>query len=463
MRLWFKIAFLNVAVVVSLGILTSIGVRDIVINAMRQELTRHGESIVKNLSDRIADSVLLDDFYKIQEAIDDVGGKEKDVEYIFVTDKNGRLSAHTFKNGYPPGILQWNPLATNKLLSIQLLDTEKGFIRDVAVRIFESMHPELHIGIKEGRIAQTLNRTRNLIISLTIIITLFGSFLSFSLSRLTTKPLNTLVEFTHNLAKGDFGKSIEIKSRDEVGDLAATFNNLSHELKLYRERREESYKQMLRTEKLTALGRLSAGLAHEIRNPLTSIKVLFQAFRDNPALTKEDMRVVLSAVGQMDHLLKRFLRFAKGDEFSLSDVDINSLIKQVISLTRFQIKEQSINVNMELGKLSPVKADKALMQQAMLNIVLNAIEAMPHGGSMTLSSNFDNGHLVVSIRDTGHGIPENIRYRIFDPFFTTKSDGTGLGLSIAYNIVSLHNGNIGLESDAQGTTFTITLPTGVQI
>ena len=466
MRLWFKIAFLNVAVVVSLGILTSIGVRDIVTNAMRQELTRHGESIVKNLSDRIADSVLLDDFYKTQEAIDDVGGKEKDVEYIFVTDKNGRLSAHTFKNGYPPDIVQWNAhlLWTNCCL-YELLDTEKGFIRDVAVRIFGGMHPELHIGIRGGENCTGLrNRDKK----------------SDYISDNNRYPVRLLFVFffeqTHDKATqyarrvypqpcqgGLRQKASEIKSRDEVGDLAATFNNLSHELKLYRERREESYKQMLRTEKLTALGRLSAGLAHEIRSPLTSIKVLFQAFRDNPALTKEDMRVVLSAVGQMDHLLKRFLKFAKGDEFILSDVDINSLIKQVISLALFQIKNQSINVNMELGKLSPVKADKALMQQALLNIVLNAIEAMPEGGSMTLSSNIDDDHLIVSVRDTGHGIPENIRCRIFDPFFTTKSDGTGLGLSIAYNIVSLHNGNIGLESDNQGTTFTIKLPTGVQI
>ena len=101
---------------------------------------------------------------------------------------------------------------------------------------------------------------------------------------------------------------------------------------------EESYKQMLRTEKLTALGRLSAGLAHEIRNPLTSIKVLFQTFKDNPALTKEDMRVVLSAVEQMDDLLTRFLRFARSDEFNLSDVYINSLIKQDLNLIQFQVK-----------------------------------------------------------------------------------------------------------------------------
>ncbi|MEK7741698.1 MAG: ATP-binding protein, partial [Nitrospirota bacterium] len=245
------------------------------------------------------------------------------------------------------------------------------------------------------------------------------------------------------------------------GDLAATFNNLSHELKLYRERMEESYKQMLRTEKLTALGRLSAGLAHEIRNPLTSIKVLFQTFKDNPALTKEDMRVVLSAVEQMDDLLTKFLRFAKSDEFNLSDVYINSLIKQDLNLIQFQVKNQPVKINMELTKLPPVKADKAMIQQALLNLILNATEAMPDGGLLTIRSRLDNGYVTVDINDTGAGIPAEIRDKIFDPFFTTKSDGTGLGLSIVYNIMAIHNGEVAFNSNGEGTTFTLKLPVNV--
>ncbi|MCL4456098.1 MAG: ATP-binding protein [Nitrospirae bacterium] len=458
MRLWVKVAFLNVFIVVSLGMLIGFATRDLVTSSIRAELTRQGESIARNLSDRIADSILLDDFYKTQEAIKDVIEKEKDIEYIFVTDKNGSLFAHTFKNGYPPDILRWNPIYIGKLLSIQLLDTENGFIRDIGLRVFGGMNPELHIGIKEVRIEKTLKRMRNLIITLTVIVTLIGSVLSCSLSRLITKPLYKLMDFTHTLSRGEFGSQMDIKTKDEVGDLSRTFNNLSYELEEYRKKMEESYKQMLRTEKLTALGGLSAGLAHELRNPLTSIKVLFQTFKDNPALTKEDMKVVLSATEQMDDLLTRFLRFARSDEFNLSDVYINSLIKQVLNLTRFQIKNQSINVNMELTKLLPVTADGAMLQQALLNLVLNAVEAMPEGGTLTISSKAQDGYAFISVGDTGTGIPEDIRDRIFDPFFTTKGDGTGLGLSIVYNIVNLHNGDIGFETNGEWTIFNLKIP-----
>lgn len=461
MKLWIKIVLLNIVIVVTLGILIGMAIREVVINSLRTELTRQGESIAKNLSSRIADPILIDDFYNAQEAIEDVRGAEHDIEYIFVTNKDGHLFAHTFKNGHPPDLMRWNPLAANSLLSVQLLDTEKGFIRDIGMKIFGGMNTELHIGIKEERITQTLNRLRNIVITLTIVVTLIGSVLSCSLSRFITKPLYRLVDFTHSLSRGEFGKKIESSSKDEIGDLAATFNNLSHELKLYSERMEESYKQMLRTEKLTALGRLSAGLAHEIRNPLTSIKVLFQTFRDNPALTKEDMRVVLSAVEQMDDLLTKFLRFAKSDEFNLSDVYINSLIKQDLNLIQFQVKNQSVKINMELTKLPPVKADRAMLQQALLNLILNATEAMPDGGLLTIRSRLDNGYVTVDINDTGMGIPAEIRDKIFDPFFTTKSDGTGLGLSIVYNIMAIHNGEVAFNSDREGTTFTLKLPVNV--
>ncbi|MEW6739514.1 MAG: ATP-binding protein [Nitrospirota bacterium] len=460
MKLWFKIVLLNVVIVISLGMLVGMAVRGAVTDAMRAELSREGESLAKNLSNRIADSILIDDVYKIEEAIVDVLKTERDIEYIFVTAKDEYLLAHTFKNGHPPDILNWNPLS-NKQVSMQLLDTEVGSIRDVGIKIFEGMKPELHIGIKEDKITQTLGRIRNLIILLTVIVMLVGSVLSCFMSRLITKPLNRLVEFTHDLAKGDFGKSIEIKSRDEVGELSETFNNLSYELDAYRKKMEESYKQMLRTEKLTALGRLSAGLAHELRNPLTSIRTLFQTFKDNPSLTRDDMEIVLSAADQMNNLLTKFLRFARSDEFNLSDVYINSVIKQVLNLTQFQIKNQSVKVSLNLSKLPPVKADRAMLQQALLNLVLNAVEAMPDGGTLTISSKMENGSAVVSIGDTGSGIPEEIKDKIFDPFFTTKGDGTGLGLSIVYNIINIHSGEISFESNGKGTTFNLEIPLNV--
>jgi len=438
-----------------------LAIRDIVTESMREELTKQGISIAKNLSDRIANSVLLKDQYGVGEAARDVMDKEKDIEYVFATSANGEIFSHTFNDGHPPDLLRWNPLRVDQLLSVQLLDTEKGLIRDVGVRMFGGMNPELHIGIREERIRLTLNRIRNLIVMLTIVVTMIGSVLSFFLSRLTTKPLKTLVEFTHALSKGEFGKTITIRSRDEVGDLSETFNILSGELKSYQERMEETYRRMLRTEKLTALGRLSAGLAHEIRNPLTSIKVLFQTFKDNPGMTREDISVGLSAAEQMNDLITRFLGFARSDDFHPADVYLNPMLKQILHLTQFQIKNQGIDVSMDSAELPSVKGDGALIRQALLNLVLNAIEAMPSGGRLTISSRVENGKVSIAVGDTGAGIPENVKDKIFDPFFTTKSDGTGLGLSIVYNIARLHNGDIRFENNEGGTTFKLELPVGL--
>ena len=457
MKLWTKIVLLNVGVGISLGLLIGMAVSDAVTKSLRYELTNQGVSIARNLSDRIADSLLLNDLYTVQAAIKDVSEKERDIEYIFLSGDGSRPYAHTFINGFPPDLQSWNPVA-NKSRSIQLLETERGYIRDIGVKVFEGMSPELHIGLNEERIAQTLNSIRNLVVTLTIVVIIIGTILSFLLSKIITRPLYALVEFTHNLSRGEFGKKISIETKDEVGELATTFNNLSEELQSYRKRTEDSYKQMLRTEKLTALGRLSAGLAHEIRNPLTSIRVLFQTFKDNPALTKEDMRVVISAADQMDDLLAKFLKFARSDEFILSNVYLNPIMKQVVHLIQFQLNKYSIDVNLLLTKLPLVQADSALIRQALLNLVLNAVEAMPDGGVLALASWVESDHIMITVKDTGRGISADIQDKVFDPFFTTKEDGTGLGLSIVYNIINLHNGNVGFESDEKGTTFHITLP-----
>jgi len=461
MKLWVKIVILNLVIVVGLGLLIGMAVRNLVAKTMKVELLKEGESLVRNFSNIIADYVLLHDRFKIEEAIEDILKNERDIEYIFVTDPEGYILVHTFKDGYPADLLQWNPITT-KNISAKLLETETGFIRDFGIKMFNGLEAELHIGMKQERITHTLIKVRNIVLTLTILGLIIGLVLSSSLGKVITKPLCRLVYFSHSLSKGHFGRTVEINSKDEIGELANAFNTLSQELKLYRERIEESYKKMLRTEKLTALGRLSAGFAHEIRNPLTSIKVLFQTFKNNPQLTKEDIEVILAEVEHMENLLNRFLKFARSDGFHISDVYLNSLIKQVLRLLRFQIKDQKIETELKLSKLPPIKADKSLLEQALLNIVLNAIEAMPNGGRLTVTSGPDNGHVFVSISDSGGGISEEIKNKIFDPFFTTKVEGTGLGLWIAYhNIVNLHNGDISFENNDLGTTFTVRIPLNI--
>jgi len=458
MKLWIKIFLLNVLLVLCMGILVGLAIRDVVIGSLGEELSRQGLSIARNFADRIAVSALLEDRYDIEEAGRELMATEKDIEYIFVTDQNDRVFFHTFPNGHPPDLLTWNPVTSGQPSANQLLDTEKGLIRDVGIRFFAEMTPELHIGLNEARLSRILSRLRIMVISIMVAVTMIGCVLSFTLSRHVTKPLASLVEFTHSLSRGEFGQQIEVHARDEVGDLAATFNTLSQGLKSSREKMEETYRQMLQTEKMTALGRLSAGLAHEIRNPLTSIKSLFQTLRDEPDLRREDVEVVLSAVNQMDELVAKFLGFASSDNFHSIDLYPNAILKQILRLIQFQLKNQQIELVMELTKLPPVKGNDTMIRQALLNLVMNAIEAMPSGGRLTLASRVIDGQVEISVTDTGAGIPETIKDKVFDPFFTTKPEGTGLGLGIVYNIAQLHNGSVSFAGDTTGTTFTLKLP-----
>ncbi len=465
MKLRTKITILTTAIALSVVFFTLLPIRGVVINAFREELEKKAVSIAGNLSDRIANNIPLKDYYQTTKAFNEVLHKEKDLEYIYVTDEEGKIFAHTFKNGVPPDILTWNPLV-NKTLHVRLLDTEKGYIRDVGVSVFQGTKSELHVGIREDRLRDTLNEMRYLTFPIIISVIILGIIASFIFSRFITGPLNKFVEFTKVLGRGEFGRRVEVNSGDEVGYLAHNFNRLSMELKMAKEKMEEAYTytHLLQAEKLSSIGQISAGLAHELKNPMTTLKMLFQAFKEQPDMTKEDAEVINGEIEKMDNILTNFIGFVKQKSLHYSMVDLNALIGRVLALATFDIENSNIAVHKDmLESIPPVKADRALLEQVFLNLIINAVHAMPDGGEIRISGKTDDGFSEVMIWDKGSGIPSDIRARIFDPFFTTKTDGTGLGLSIAYNIVRSHRGKLFFNSmEGKGTVFTVRLPIGAE-
>ncbi len=465
MKLRTKIILLTAGVVAALGVLVAVSIKDVVINAFRSDLEKRAESILLSLSDRIANPVLLGDYFMTQNALDEVLAKEEDIEYIFITDEEGNIFAHTFTGGIPEGLLSWNPL-NGRRKAAQLLDTEKGYIRDIGIWMFDGMASELHIGISEERLTNTLHKIRNIIIFLTIFVTIISTVTAFLISRfLIIKPLNKLVEFAKALGRGEFGKRIELQSLDEIGTLSCAFDKLSMDLKKARETMEEAHKHMLQTEKLSSLGHLSAGLAHELKNPITTLKMLFQDFKDDEgahSITNEEATVILEEVENIDDLLTKFLGFTRQESPVLTETNINDIIKHALSMSAFNLKKQNIKVYNELPKDLPlINIDKSLIEQVFLNLILNSVQAMPDGGELRLSGSAMDSFLEIKFEDTGDGISDDIKSKVFDPFFTTKERGTGLGLSIAYNIIKAHRGYIGFESiDSKGTVFIVRLPAG---
>ncbi len=189
MKLRLKITLLTITVAVSVSFFILLSIRGVVINAFRGELETKALSIAGNLSDRVANNILRKDYFHTNKAFKEVLGKEKELEYIFVLDNNGNLFAHTFSNGNPPDLLTWNPLE-EKSQHIQLLQTEKGNIRDVGVAVFKGTGSELHIGIREDSLKNTLMEMRNITGPLIILVIMVGIVASFVFSLFITGPLN---------------------------------------------------------------------------------------------------------------------------------------------------------------------------------------------------------------------------------------------------------------------------------
>jgi signal transduction histidine kinase len=451
MKLSTKIILLTTSVALCVAFLIIISIRGVVINAFRTELEKKAVSLAGTLSERIANTIILKDHFQTTKALNEVLNREKDLEYIFVTDEEGNIFTHTFHNGTPPDILSWNPL-NNRAINIQLLDTEVGYIRDVGVTIIDGTKSELHVGIKEASLKSVLSRMRNITMPIIIVVILLGMIASFFISRLITEPLNRFVEFTRILGSGEFNRRLEVQSRDEVGYLAHSFNRLSWELK--------AAKEKMQAEKLSSIGQISAGLAHELKNPITTLKMLFQAFREQPDMTKEDAEIIHNEIEKIDTILTRFLGFVRQKDFHSSEIDINTLVDHVLTLATFDLQHNGIVVYKNMIETLPhIKGDRSLLEQVFLNLVLNSIQAMPDGGEIRISGKTDNGFVEIMIWDKGSGIPSDITAKVFDPFFTTKADGTGLGLSIAYNIIKTHGGQLYFNSNERsGTVFTVKLP-----
>jgi len=221
--------------------------------------------------------------------------------------------------------------------------------------------------------------------------------------------------------------------------------------------------QLIRSEKLAALGQLAAGIAHEIRNPLTSINILIHSLRENlPSgnAQREDLKVVEEEIQRINEIIDQFLRFAKPAPPLFEKTDVLPIFEETLQLLRPQIERLQISVQKDFQSLPPINIDKEQMKQVILNLLMNAIQAMAGGGRLKLIGQISGDHhwLQFFIKDSGMGIPSEDMDKLFDPFFSTKEGGMGLGLSIAHRIVDQHHGKIEVESTSgKGTLFTLWL------
>jgi len=326
----------------------------------------------------------------------------------------------------------------------------------------------LYVGILEEKYLD-MKRHTTLIF---LVITLAGMAIAFAVSYLLAnsiiKPIRYLVFASKRLAKGDLESRVRLKTKDEIGELGETFNFMASSLKERDDKlKEYTQQQIMKSERLATLGRLSAGIAHEINNPLGGILIYSHLLLENldpqdPA--RANMEKIVREATRCRDIVRGLLDFARQTEPKMELANINEILEKVLSLIGKQALFHNIKIIKQLHPILPnAMVDIAQMQQVFVNIAINAAEAMKEGGDLIIGTRLshDNHFIEIEFTDTGCGIPKKDINKIFDPFFTTKEagHGTGLGLSISYGIIERHNGNIDIKSAVgKGTTFTIRLP-----
>ena len=348
-------------------------------------------------------------------------------------------------------------------------------IIEIEVPVFAEGSPDywgsVMVGISLLENQKEIQRTRLMLILIGCGGFLLGLVGAVILAKRITGPLQKLVEGTVRIAKGDFTQMISVGSRDELGDLARSFNDMTRDLLETRRQMEDANRRLIQAEKLASIGRISASIAHEIRNPLTSVKLNIQKLMQIESLDeeeKEHLSISQEGIAQIEKFIKELLNFTRVSELNPERFSVVQIVEESLKMMKNLFLEKRIVLEKRFAAdLPAVVVDGDKIRQVFLNILRNAVEAVEEGGriGLTLSRIKENGVPKVRARisDDGCGIPEKDWENIFEPFYTTKASGFGLGLSNARKIVEQHHGSIKVaKSKGKGTTFEVRIPCEVE-
>ena len=432
-------------------------------------------------------SMLRNDRAALQKIVDAIGASSG-VLGLRISDAQGTVAFSSTHSdlGRPRPIRVTTPTServltlTTPILNAPSCATAACHAHSPQQNILGNLDIDLSLASADAGVHQT---TQQFIALAVLVMALTLGTTSILLTRLVSVPVRALRQGTERLRHGDLGVQIPVTSRDELGALAWSFNVMSRKIEEAQNTLEQrveakttelqvAQRQMIIAEKLTSLGKLAAVVAHEINNPLSGIlcdaKLMRKWIERGDSLDahttdiRESLQLIESESRRCGDLVRNLLMFARVAPMNISDVDLNHLVHMCIKLVSHKMALGNIDAHLELDEnLPPVRGDAGQLEQLLLALIMNAIDAMPHEGELRVVTRASGLNVVVEIIDTGTGIDPALLPRLFDPFVTTKEvgKGVGLGLAISRSIVDRHQGAIAVQSEpGKGTKFTITLP-----
>jgi signal transduction histidine kinase len=443
------------------------------IKLLREAIVKEGKALVESLAISCTNTMLYEEIGLVEEGglldnyiSDLMQRKDLKVLYAMIIDPNGKVVAHN--SMIELGSTYHDELTKRVLTSSNTLiqyPSENVLEISTPLSISTKRWGTLRVGISlEGLKKEVSSLLWKYILYTALFIAFSIIFIAF-LFRLITKPLKSLALEMDQTKLGADSFPPPIPGEDEIGILRKSFYRLLQRIKEDEKEKERTQRNLILTEKMAAIGKLTSGVAHEINNPLGGLLNCIYHFKRgelSPERQKEYLQLMEDGIKRIQKTVTNLLDYAHTPHLERTSVNLNSLIDKSLSLLDYEIREHRIEVIKAIPENLPMlELDKNQMSQVFVNLFLNSIQAMKDGGILRISAKSSNGQLIITISDTGKGIPEEILPKVFDPFFTTKGaeKGTGLGLWITQGIIERHGGMIQLSSqEGRGTTVEIRFP-----
>jgi signal transduction histidine kinase len=408
----------------------------------------------------------------IRSILESTAAYSRNVTYAAVVDNEGRALLHSFPAAegqkIEPGENLPAVLDGDTLTQIRAIYADRALEVVLPLELGDAPFGAIRVGLSPILIRNDLANAIQPMLWTTALVSCAAIFLGMVLAGLILRPIHVINSGLVKLQRGEKVGDIDLPPDEELEGVGESFRAIS--------------------EKLAArsLGRLMAGVTHEVRNPLNAMTIHLELVREHllklqrtrtpvgavlglegreePPLdvsgAREHVDVIASEIKRLDEVITGFVRFIRPEELQPQPVNVHSMINEVIALVEPDARRSGIQCRADVSKVGELRADPALLRQALLNLALNACQAMPNGGKLTMGARTEKDKRVaLTIEDTGVGISADKLDRIFDLYYTTKDEGSGIGLSIVYRIVQLHGGEIEVQSlEGRGTTFRVLLP-----
>lgn len=493
LSLFWKFTIAIVAIVALFGYTNLFFINNTIYSLFEKEINHYGVNNAKGIADNSISFILYDDIAGLDKMVSNKIKIDSSVAYIIVLDNNNKVLAHTFNDEVPQRLLHINngSAALENIVKISEKNTPNNIIRDISVPILQGNLGKIRIGIYEEAFVKSIHSINNFFLLMVFLFLIFGVIGAFLFSYVITYPLKKMRDVAENLNLKDlsvtentFEKENSLVSFlnfkpvlntvDEIDVLNKKFYEMVERLQKTYTELNEAQISLIQAEKMASLGTLSAGLAHEINNPIAGIKNCLRRISEAPENIKQNIvyiELMEEAVLKIEKVVGGLLNFTRKPVFKFAEFNLVDVIENVLLLSSFQLEKSRIaivknyNNHKKLGYGS-----QNHIEQVILNLVLNSIDAINEkkleipslNGELIINLNFEEDMTILEFSDNGIGISEENIKAIFDPFFTLKKikQGTGLGLTVCYNIIKQHKGRIEAQINVTGgMTFKVYLPT----